>query len=494
MSDYMKGFSKRKPYGADRLSRGNRLGFFSYPVRHLLESLERESALEKPYLEFNSPRRRHLLPGGGQVKRFGATSSSYNITDRLRVEYNAPECVVDIRNLDCDQEPGGHITIDYRSGWQVGQGIVFVAGCDQPGVIEFDPAVYDRYWSVGTLNGRWITKPTGPLKLTCSGSVYYSGQWAASEVKTGITTITQLTQSVSTGGTIATSSGLAGTNTIGKSMNSRGDNIHVLREYSLDPDLASLTGLNIITASARTAAAALVTQGISFNNVISSNSLKDLSYGERQQRLDWFGTPGRITSWYSGTLSCPAIEVDVSCDDVNCDDVAPMGFSSTSDGAIEVTAGGAGVTVGFHGGTPPFYWTVSPGEFSLASSITTTRTNTLTASGSACGMAIITVTDACGNSISWAVRETGGVNTNWSTEETCGVEDDQAYVATGVSAEGYFALDNWCGWTPRTSCAVNCAGNCPALIAGSVYAVRPPPSDVSPCWVEYTEKLSWTCN
>jgi len=60
-------------------------------------------------------------------------------------------------------------------------------------------------------------------------------------------------------------------------------------------------------------------------------------------------------------------------------------------------------------GTPPYSWSVSGTGFSLGSTTTSGVTNTLDADGSACGTAVITVTDASGDTAVGGVRCTTGV-------------------------------------------------------------------------------------
>lgn len=499
MSSYMRGWSKRKPFNADPIQ-WNMRGFFSSPVRHLLEGLERESALEKPYLDYGPPSRKHQLPNQGQVSRIWRDTSSYTLNDSWRVLYNAPECSLFMFSLDCDEQPLASITIDYRAGWQTGTDIYFGVGCDKPNLISFGETHYDinfqqevvatqtsgvsfnTPWSSATIQGKWETQLTTPIKMMCTGYVAYNGGWAKEEIKYGSTVVTQsvLVESNSlTPGAISVS----GTNPI---TGARGTSVQTLSELGLDPKLVSLAGHNAVTVAAQLYSRNAVTQALSFNNVVSGRPIQELTRTQVIERLDWINTPGKIISWYGGFIRCPSIEVDVACNGEMCENATRFRWGVSSS-AEEVSAGGS-CTVAVNGGTPPYLWSVSPADiFSLSARTTLGVTNTLNAAANSCGVAFIKVIDACNNSVTGAVRETGGVNTNWTLESDCGPFNDDAYYAYGITPEGYLAADDWCA----DICADNCQDTCDQLVPNSIYAVM---EGHTPCWVESNRIWSWTCN
>ncbi len=83
------------------------------------------------------------------------------------------------------------------------------------------------------------------------------------------------------------------------------------------------------------------------------------------------------------------------------------------------------VEISVIGGFPPYTWQVSGNGFSIPSS-TTDGTNTLSADGTACGTATITVTDVCGDSCTGYVRCTTG---KWVIKQSANID---ACVLPGV--------------------------------------------------------------
>jgi hypothetical protein len=89
-----------------------------------------------------------------------------------------------------------------------------------------------------------------------------------------------------------------------------------------------------------------------------------------------------------------------------CQDVTPLTWDWASSAETVGSPGSAAVYV--LNGQPPFKWSVSGTGFTMASSRTTGRSNTLVADSSACGTAQITVKDACGTTVQGEVRSTNG--------------------------------------------------------------------------------------
>lgn len=111
-----------------------------------------------------------------------------------------------------------------------------------------------------------------------------------------------------------------------------------------------------------------------------------------------------------------------------CDDELPIGCevcpasvalafddASTSD----TIAPGGSITMYVTGGKAPFSWSTSDTGYSFGNATTTARNNTLTSAAGVCGVnydpyATITVTDACGDSVNFVIRNTGG---QWSLND-----------------------------------------------------------------------------
>ena len=97
--------------------------------------------------------------------------------------------------------------------------------------------------------------------------------------------------------------------------------------------------------------------------------------------------------WSIGGLDC------TSCTEITWDDVTSGETVVREDSTIVAINSGA---CGYYN------WSVSGAGFSLQHSKTYGTSNVLNANGSACGSAIITVTDACGNTVEGSVRCTTG--------------------------------------------------------------------------------------
>jgi hypothetical protein len=129
------------------------------------------------------------------------------------------------------------------------------------------------------------------------------------------------------------------------------------------------------------------------------------------------------------------------------------------------------VSVFITGGRGPYTWSVSGTGFSMASAQTTGLSNTLVANASACGNAVITVTDACDLTCSGIVQCTEGrwrtITEPFGTGGTCkctGPPDEGTslngtvycpgwktyeWKYWGYGCSGYTSICNWCPtWTP----------------------------------------------
>jgi hypothetical protein len=89
-----------------------------------------------------------------------------------------------------------------------------------------------------------------------------------------------------------------------------------------------------------------------------------------------------------------------------CEGVVPLSWDWASSAETVGSPGSAAVYV--LNGQPPFKWSVSGTGFTMASSRTTGRSNTLIADSASCGTAQITVKDACGTTVQGEVRSTNG--------------------------------------------------------------------------------------
>lgn len=99
---------------------------------------------------------------------------------------------------------------------------------------------------------------------------------------------------------------------------------------------------------------------------------------------------------YCETVVCPP-EVSISWDDVN---------------SAETIARSSTVNIYVQDGVGPYDWVVAGTGFTLGGAQTSGVSNTLIADGSACGPAVITITDVCGETTTGHVRcDTGKWNT-----------------------------------------------------------------------------------
>lgn len=83
----------------------------------------------------------------------------------------------------------------------------------------------------------------------------------------------------------------------------------------------------------------------------------------------------------------------------------------------EIDQSESNVPIGAIGGVGPYTWEVSPSDkFTLGAEVTDTPTNTLSAEADACGTAVITITDCCGESCTGRVLCTTGQWVEKSTD------------------------------------------------------------------------------
>jgi len=114
--------------------------------------------------------------------------------------------------------------------------------------------------------------------------------------------------------------------------------------------------------------------------------------------------------------------------------------ASTSD----TIAPGGNITMYVTGGLGPFNWSTSSTGYTFGSAQTSARNNTLTSASGTCGVhydpyADITVTDACGTSVSFEIRNTGG---------TWGAYTDPGIILTGNAGATCVLI----GGGPNTGC------------------------------------------
>lgn len=124
---------------------------------------------------------------------------------------------------------------------------------------------------------------------------------------------------------------------------------------------------------------------------------------------------GRLNSWnilYSSSDSCGTAQVKITDNclkEVICEFVCTeslLDWDTINSGKTVVKNGSVAVFV--LDGTPPFTWDVFPSNFSMHSTETFSRDNTVYADGSACGIATVTVEDACGGVTEGTIKCTSG--------------------------------------------------------------------------------------
>jgi hypothetical protein len=161
-----------------------------------------------------------------------------------------------------------------------------------------------------------------------------------------------------------------------------------------------------------------------------------------------------------------------------CDETTALAFDDAS--TPDTIARSNSITLYTTGSGVPLTWTVSGTGFSLSRATTDGNTNTLSADGTACGSATITVTDCGETQISFTIRCTtgqwvqqtiGGYNTCGSeTDGSCGAECSQdcwtgeADPYTYTDGEAQWRIDNTgaCQCCDGTTCwqATGSGGSC----------------------------------
>lgn len=132
----------------------------------------------------------------------------------------------------------------------------------------------------------------------------------------------------------------------------------------------------------------------------------------------------------AGRSVCDA-QTNVRCGICPVDPVLTFDDDST----LDVIAPGADLTMYILGGLAPFAWTVSGLGYTLGSASTTGRNNTLTSADGVCDtdygpIATVTVTDVCGTSVNFKIRNTGGQFVFDST--MCGVGQSYTWECFGT--------------------------------------------------------------
>jgi hypothetical protein len=124
-------------------------------------------------------------------------------------------------------------------------------------------------------------------------------------------------------------------------------------------------------------------------------------------------------------------KLSVFCRQEDCchaSDYVAMTFDDPNT-ADEIAQNGS-ITVYVLNGCGPYNWSVTGTGFSLASAVTSVLSNTLSASGSACGTATVTITDECGTTVTAKIRCTSG---SWVLKSgTCGLSGSGTYVSLGA--------------------------------------------------------------
>lgn len=205
-----------------------------------------------------------------------------------------------------------------------------------------------------------------------------------------------------------------------------------------------------------------------------------------------------------------------------CDNVEPMTWDSGT--SISTIVRNNNGIIAVEGGQGPFYWSVSGTGFSLASGKTTgeVRSNILYANGSACGMALITVVDSCGNEATGEVRCTsgawialtpnvcvaGGAQTSFTCPDVWGthVREELRYQCVssydlsinpspGQSCSG--TCQSLCAEGDCVSCepcVIGTCGDCSAFYAGSVPCCEYVPTGALRCTCESVRQCyEWGC-
>jgi len=131
----------------------------------------------------------------------------------------------------------------------------------------------------------------------------------------------------------------------------------------------------------------------------------------------------------SSTVVCGCVEFTCG---VGCESVTPVNFLAYGVNP-ETIARSNSITLTVENGLAPYSWGVSGTGFTIAA-LTGGLSNSLIADATACGVATVTVTDACGNSDTYEVRCTTGSWTVWSAISTsnCKRSGGGTYIGLGT--------------------------------------------------------------
>ena len=411
----MRGFSKRKPYLFSEMSS---LDFWRSPVRHLLESLQRESALEKPYAEGSATQQKHhRVPRGGGIGRLDSYTSEYLQRYRYEVWYNRPEYELDIFNVDCD----GGVTGDITKG---GLGSPLYTGedtawysvqCDDPGIL-IEPGTGQVLW--WTFRGLLVSEEEKTIH--CRGTVQLAGAWVSEEEKF-VNTKTVSETTVSTPGYALPTSTIIRTGS-GESVD--------LKSFGNDPFQTSIAGTSLATRGAIRTSVAMAGSGRPGQLGRTIPLTIDIKRDERVM-INWFTDPGRPIAWFSSGYVTEAIEVDLP--DCRCGS-SYVTMEWDSDESISAIGQSDSGTVAVKYGEGPYSWTISGTDFTLDHASTEGKTNTLIAGASACGTATITVTDACDIVVEEVVLCTAG---EWSEIAEAGDADCVGWTGVWITSGKY---------------------------------------------------------
>ena len=123
---------------------------------------------------------------------------------------------------------------------------------------------------------------------------------------------------------------------------------------------------------------------------------------------------------------------------LKCENVYPMTWDTDLSGTTIIQNGSCAVAI--LGGFGPYKWAVSGTGFSMQTASTPIdgRTNVLLADGTACGVAIVTVTDNCGNTVTGDVRCTTGAWVEISENTNCVYGGEE----TSYSCRGTFVTSD----------------------------------------------------
>lgn len=196
-------------------------------------------------------------------------------------------------------------------------------------------------------------------------------------------------------------------------------------------------------------------------------------------------------------------EVEVSC----CEECAcPADPALADPGTNPSTVTPEDETIiRINGGCLPLTWSVSGTGFSLAYTKTENRYNVLKAGASACGIATITVTDECGDSVTLYVRSTTG---QWVLKSsTCQMSGTGTLIGTYGAGEGctsrwtYELISDYRKQTQTTCASAGCnydccADYCPGQnnrACGEGWANCIDQDHDFPCWYDYPNPGDCTC-